>query len=269
MDFRPAVESRLGGGARASEELPPRSAEQPGVPAVAEKLLVHGQEYLAVLKYSAPFAAEQLHSLTTSISRTLQSLRRFSRELNKSRSRWTPEGIRCKIAKWLSGQFLSDVIRYQLESRDGQWQLQFDFDRAAFERLLGRRLGRTVLLTNRMDWTAEQVVTGYDGQQQVERVFRGLKDGEWLRWGPMHPWTDRKIRIHASYCMLGISLLQYVHRQAKAAWRDLSMEQLLEELQQIQQFVLLYPRQGEKGNPLVRPLCSRSKLWRSRPWPRR
>jgi len=27
-----------------------------------------------VLKYSAPFAAGQLHSLTTSISRTLQSL---------------------------------------------------------------------------------------------------------------------------------------------------------------------------------------------------
>jgi transposase len=199
---------------RATEELPPCSAEQPGVRAVAEKLLVHGQEYLAVLKYSAPFAAEQLHSLTTSISRTLPSLRRFSKELNKPRSRWTEEGMTRKIEKCLSGQFLSELIRYQLESRDGQWRLQFDFDQAAFERLLGRRLGRTVLLTNRMDWTAEQVVVGYAGQQQVERVFRGLKDGEWLAWGPMHHWTDRKIRIHAFYCMLGISLLQYVHRQA-------------------------------------------------------
>jgi transposase len=104
-----------------------------------------------------------------------------------------------------------------------------------------------VLLTNRMDWTAEQVVAGYAGQQQVERVFRGLKDGDWLGWSPMYHWTDRKIRIHAFYCLLGISLLQYVHRQAKAAWADLSVEKLIEELQQIQQFVLLYPRQGEKG----------------------
>ena len=63
----------------------------------------------------------------------------------------------------------------------------------------------------------------------------------------MYHWTDRKIHIHAFYCMLGISLLQYVHRQAKAAWTDLSTEQLIEELRQIQQFVLLYPRQGEKG----------------------
>jgi hypothetical protein len=40
-----------------------------------------------------------------------------------------------------------------------------------------QRLGRTVLLTNRQNWTAEEVVTGYDGQQQLEQVFRGLKFG--------------------------------------------------------------------------------------------
>jgi transposase len=232
---------------RATEELPPCSAEQPGVRAIAEKTLVHGKEYLCVVKYSAPFAAEQLHSLTTSISRVLQSLRLFSKRLNKPRARWTEDGIKRKIQKWLSAQFLADLIRYQLDSRDGQWRLQFDLDPTAFTKLIDHRLGRTVLLTNRMDWTAEQVVAGYAGQQQVERVFRGLKDGDWLGWGPMHHWTDRKIRIHAFYCMLGISLLQVVHRQAKAAWADLSMETLLEELRQIQQFVLLYPRQGEKG----------------------
>ena len=91
-----------------------------------------------------------------------------------------------------------------------------------WQRLLTHRLGRTVLLTNRMDWTAEQVAAGYSGQQSIERVFRGLKDGEWLGWGPMHHWTDREIRIHAFYCMLGISLLQYVHKQGKPHGTDLN-----------------------------------------------
>ena len=233
--------------ARATEDLRPCSAEQPGVRALAEKTLVHGAEYLCVVKYSAPFAAEQLHSLSTNLSRALQSLRRLSKELNKPRARWNEEQILHKIQKWLSGQFLAELIRYQLEFRDGQWRLQFDLDAAAFTKLIDHRLGRTVLLTNRMDWTAEQVVAGYAGQQQVERVFRGLKDGDWLGWNPMHHWTDRKIRIHAFYCMLGICLLQVVHRQAKTAWADLSFETLIEELRQIQQFVLIYPRQGEKG----------------------
>ena len=245
---------------RAMEQVPLCSSAQPGVRAAAEKLLVHGQEYLCVLKYSASFAGEQLHSLTISLSPALQALRRFSMELNKPQARWKENQIRSKVQRWLSGQFLEDLIRYQIESRDGKWRLQFDFDTAAWQRLVDHRLGRTVLLTNRMDWTAEQVAMGYSGQQEIERVFRGLKDGDWLGWGPMYHWTDRKIRIHAFYCMLGISLLQHLHKQAQGAWDGISMEQLLEELGQIQQFVLLYPPQGEKGPNRIATVLSKQTL---------
>jgi len=245
---------------RATEELPACSSAQPGVRATAEKTLVHGREYLCVVKYSASFAGEQLHSLTTSLSRVLQSLRRLAMELKKPKARGKQEQIERKIRRWLAAPFLAELIRYQLQEQDGRWQLQFDFDSAALPQLLNQRLGRTVLLTNRMDWSAEQVVAGYGGQQSIERVFRGLKDGQWLGWDPMYHWTDRKIRIHAFYCMLGISLLQYVHQQAKAGWADLSVEQLLEELEQIKQFVLLYPPQGEKGPPRTAYVLSQQSL---------
>jgi flagellar biosynthesis chaperone FliJ len=81
------------------------------VRAAAEKLLVHGKEYLCVLKYSASFAGEQLHSLTTSLSKALQSLRRFSMELNKPQARWKEDQIRNKIRRWLSVQYLEELIR--------------------------------------------------------------------------------------------------------------------------------------------------------------
>src|SRR6202046_3818047 len=245
---------------RATEELPACSSAQPGVRAAAEKTLVHGREHLCVVKDSASFAGEQLHSLTTNFSPVLQSLRRLAMERNKPKARWKQEQIERKIQRWLSAPFLAELIRYQLQEQDGGWHLQFDFDSAALPQLLNQRLGRTVLLTNRMDWSAEQVVAGYGGQQSIERVFRGLKDGEWLGWDPMYHWTDRKIRIHAFYCMLGISLLQYVHQQARAAWADLSVEQLLEELEQIKQFVLLYPPQGEKGPPRTSYVLSQQTL---------
>ena len=245
---------------RGVEELTVCSSAQPGVRATAEKTLVHGREYLCVVKYSASFAGEQLHSLTTSLSRVLQSLRRLAKELNKPKARWKQDQIERKIQRWLSAPFLAEFIRYQLEGSDGAWHLQFDFDPAALPQLLNQRLGRTLLLTNRMDWSAEQVVAGYSGQQRIERVFRGLKQGDWLGWDPMYHWTDRKIRIHAFYCLLGISLLHYVHRQAQAAWADLSVEQLLAELEQIKQFVLLYPPQGEKGPPRTAYVLSQQTL---------
>lgn len=232
---------------RTIERLPPCSSAQPGVRAVAEPILVHGRQSLCVVKYSASFASEQMHSLTTSLSRVMQSLRRLTRELNKPGARSNRMQILNKIQRWLSAPFLAELVRYQLEESEAGWHLQFDFDAQAFTRLSTQRLGKTVLITNRMDWNAEQVVAAYAGQQSIERVFRGLKQGDWLSWGPMYHWTDRKIRIHAFYCMLGISLLHFLHKQAQLAWADISIEDLLEQLQQVKQFVLLYPPQGEKG----------------------
>jgi transposase len=249
---------------RDTEQLTSLSSEQPGVRAAAEKMIVHGKEYLCVVKYSASFASEQLHSLTTTLSKTMQSLRRLSAELSKPGARFTEQKLRNKITRWLSAQFISELVRYQLELREDHWQLQFDFDHNALQRLLAHRLGRTVLLTNRLDWTAEQVVAGYSGQQQIEQVFRGLKDGEWLEWGPMYHWTDQKIRVHAFYCMLGISLLQYIRKQAQAAWPGLSLEQLLEQLQQIEQYTLLYPPQGDKGPNRVATVLSKQTLVQQR-----
>ena len=232
---------------RRVEELPALSSAQPGVQAAAEKLLVHGQEYLCVLKYSASFAAEQLHSVSTSLSKVMQALKRLAGEISRPGCRLTEAGIQAKISRWLSAPFVSELVRYQLQEEAGTRRLQFQVDHAALQQLLTHRLGRTLLLTNRQDWTAEQVVQAYSGQQEIERVFRGLKEGDWLNWQPMYHWTDSKIRVHAFYCMLGLSLLHYVHRQAQSFWPQITMEKLQDELQQIQQFVLLYPPQG--GGP--------------------
>jgi len=242
------------------EQLTACSGSQPGVRVASENTIVHGKEYLCVLKYSASFAAEQWQSVSTLVSKALQNLRRLSTELSKPQARFTESGIRNKITRWLADPFVKEVIRYQLESKAGGFQLQFELDNRALQQLLTQRFGRTVLLTNRLDWTAEQVVAAYSEQQKIEQVFRGLKGGDWLGWGPMYHWTDSKIRIHAFYCMLGISLLQYLHRQAQPFWPGLSMEQLLQELSQIQQYQLLYPPQGEKGPNRVATLISKQSL---------
>src|SRR5204862_3628430 len=110
---------------RAVEQLPALSSAQPGVQAAAERMIVHGREYLCVLKYSASFAAEQLHSVTTALAKALPAMRRLSMELAKPGARFTEAGIRNKIARWLSPAFVSELVRYELVEREGRWHLQF------------------------------------------------------------------------------------------------------------------------------------------------
>jgi transposase len=245
--------------ARPVEDLPV-IATVPGVRAIAERRLVHGHAYLCVVKYSASFAGEQLQSVTTSLANTLQALRRLAVGLGKPKARVTEDQLRRKIDRWLAVPYLAELVRYTLESHHGRWHLQFTVDHTALHQLMAQRLGRTVLLTNRLAWTAEQVIAGYDGQQHIEQVFRGLKDGDWLGWGPMYHWTDSKIRVHAFYCFLGLSLLQTVYREAHAAWPGLSMERLLDELGRIHEVVLLYPPQGETGPPRTATVLSTQTL---------
>ena len=243
------------------EQLEALSSDQPGVQVAQAKLLVHGKERLCVLKYSAPFLSEQIHSLSTSLAKTTQSLRRLTIELLQPDCGLKEFHVHKKIAHWLSSaQFLDELIRYDLKNEGGRWKLQFDVDTSAFNRLMTKRLGRTVLMTNRMGWPTERVVAAYGGQQQVEKVFRGLKGGDWLGWGPIYHWTDSKIRVHAFYCMLGISLLNYLHAQAKTACPQITVEQMKDELEGIYQYILLYPPQGEKGPYRTATVQSRQTL---------
>ena len=229
---------------RPVKALPACSSAQPGVQAAAEKLLVHGEEYRCVLKYSATFATEQLHSLSASLSKLLGALKRLAVEMARPGNRLTPVGIEAKIHRWLAAPFLSGLVHHQILDEPGGRSLLFQVDHAALQKLVMHRLGRTLLITNRRDWTAEQVVAAYAGQQAIEQVFRGLKEGDWPNWQPLYHWTDSKIRVHAFYCLLGLSLLHYVRRQAQSFWPSITLEELQKQLEQIQQFVLLYPAQG-------------------------
>ena len=58
----------------------------------------------------------------------------------------------------------------------------------------------------------------------------------------------------------GHPLLQHLHKQAQGAWNGISMEQLVDELRQIQQFALLYPAQGAKGPNRIATVLSKQTL---------
>ncbi len=72
---------------RPREALPAWRSAQSGARAGAENLLVHGKEYRCVLKYSATFAAEQLHSLSASLSNVLGALKRLAVEMARPGNR--------------------------------------------------------------------------------------------------------------------------------------------------------------------------------------
>ena len=243
-----------------AERFAPVGASEPGVRAVAERAVLHGAERLCVVRHSATFAAEQAGRVTRSLAKAAQSLRRLAREIAKPQARHGAASLHKRIQRWLAPNHVAQLLQYDLERCGDAWHLTFAIDSAAFQLLLAERFGRTALLTNRLDWSAAEVVAACSGQEHVERVFRGLQGGGWLGWSPMHHGTDSKIQVHAFYCMLGISLLHYTHRQAQAARPGLSLEELCQQLRTIQQFELLYAPADKRAKPRVATVASQMSL---------
>ncbi len=64
--------------------------------------------------------------------------------------------------------------------------------------------GRTLLTTNRVDWTAAEVIEAYRGQYVVETQFKEMKCVDSIRTTPMFCWTDQKIKAHLFICVIAL-----------------------------------------------------------------
>jgi hypothetical protein len=75
----------------------------------------------------------------------------------------------------------------------------------------------------------------------------------------MFHWTDSKIRVHAFYCVLALTLTSLLQRTLHGHGLDLSLQRMMELLGGIQEVLLLYPRQpGEKHPRTATCLSERS-----------
>jgi hypothetical protein len=97
-------------------------------------------------------------------------------------------------------------------------------------------------------------VAGYRSQSEVETDFRQMKDPDIVSFLPMFHWTDQKIRVHSSYCVIALTIARLMRREAERAGLSISVAVLLDTLGGIEETVLLY--QGERGRPRARRMLT-------------
>ncbi len=214
---------------------------------------VFGQERTIVVTYNENLLEGQLQGINASLTKARRKLdelqthlrRRREGQLKQGRAPRT-ESVRKHVEQILSGQFLKSLIH--CEVTPGQVPtLSYRTNTAALGRLLRTHLGKTILFTDNAGWTNEEIVLGYRAQHHIESAFRDMKNPHFLGWSPMFHWTDSKIRVHAFYCVLALTLTSLLQRALHGRGLDLSLSRMMELLGGIQEVLLLYPRQqGEK-----------------------
>jgi transposase len=231
----------------------------PGVRSHRTRKEVFGKQRVVVVTYNPKLFVAQSRTLLREIAKRQTLLAQLQASLERRRTgqvkggqRPTPASVHKKVAAWLTAKDMKGLFETEVVVEDDLPVLRWRFVTEAWQQLQAERLGKTILFTDREDWSDAQVVRGYRSQHHVEDAFRDLKSTQYLALRPQRHWTDQKIRVHVFCCVLALMLCSLLRRELHRKGIERSLPQLLEELGQIREVGVVYPAATRQAVPEVR-----------------
>jgi transposase len=226
-----------------------------GVTVFRTEKKVFGRTHRIVVSFNQHLFEGQVQGLTANLNKARGKLRALQQQLRRWRDgklkgkKPTLAGVQNQVRAVCSAQHLKSLLKTEIQEVRRGLELTFSTDQAALDWLCRVQLGKTILFTDNVDWTDEEIVLAYRSQYHIEEAFKQMKDPHFLRWSPSHHWTDQKIRVHAFYCVLALLLSSVLHREVWQKGEKLSLSRLLEELGQIRETLVIYPRRKGQHRP--------------------
>lgn len=206
------------------------------VPVYRIKEKVWGEKRTCVVTISSQLKEGQIRGITQALTKKYSILEKFKNQLENPnrRKNFTEKEIEDRLKKIIKGQFIEEILRYGFIKLEGGCpSFTYFIDENAYKKLKEEILGRKIVVTNRHDWTNEEILLAYRGQAKIEYAFRCLKNPFHLAIRPQYHWTDQKIEVHILTCIIGYLLAVAVYTKAKKASYDRNINNLMEELKQI------------------------------------
>ena len=181
-----------------------------------DKQTIWGEERTVVVFISEKLKAGQLRGVYQALKKRKLALGKIQRSLANPRAKKrTREQLAEMIDKLLKGQFMEDLLTYELtELGDGRFSLRYRTNKEKLDELEDK-LGFRILMSDRHEWSSEEIVAAFYGQSTVEQAFKNIKNPYHLAVTPGFHWTDQKIRVHYFSCILGYLLASLIWREAR------------------------------------------------------
>lgn len=119
--------------------------------------------------------------------------------------------------------------------------------------------GKTVVFTDRVDWDEEKIVRTYFARSSMEEEFHVLKDVLLMPVMPIFHRLDKRIRVHAFLCVVGLLFYRWIQRRVEEATEArVPIEALAARLDGIQ-VVALLRKDSRKAKVVLQKLSPEQK----------
>jgi transposase len=129
----------------------------------------------------------------------------FLKRLNVKKWR-EKANVEKKLHSMIGKRPFKSILTYNIEGDYGQLQCILQIDEEAKSAHV-ETFGKTILFTNKYDWSPEAIIWGYREQYIVEHAFRAMKCPASISVRPMFHYSDTSIRAHVFVCVLAYLLM--------------------------------------------------------------
>jgi len=220
---------------------------------------IWNQERTVVITRSESLLRGQLAGIATALRKKRSALRELRSKLRRSQmpgahgKGYTAESLKKRLDQIVSGQYVRESLHAEIfTDSDGYLDFRFQTDSVAFDKLKRTRLGKRILCTDNHEWSTKEIILGSRAQSHVENAFRQMKNPHWISFSPTFHWTDQKLRVHAFYCVLALTLSALLQRKAAKAGIDMSIEELYKQLSNVTEIITLHAPSGVSGRGRLR-----------------
>jgi transposase len=219
---------------------------------------IWGKTRTVVVTRSQRLLCGQIAGIKAALKKKRSALHQLRRKLHRSQQPdargkgYTRQSLQKHLDAITSGQYISEILHAQITETGGHLDFMFSSDSNAFEKLKRTRLGKRILCTDNDEWSTEQIILGSRAQHHVEAAFKQMKNPHWVSFSPAFHWTDQKLRVHAFYCVLALTLSSLLQRKAAQANIKLTIPALYEQLSDIEEVINLHPTDNESKRGRLR-----------------
>jgi transposase len=237
-------------------EVAPKQLKQmpelPGQAAKRSAVTIEGRRYTLLCVRSQSFFERQQAGFRQTLAKAVRELNELARPLEAGRGRRNKSELAAAVAALLEPRHLKRVLTVELRGSEDAPTLAYRLDEQALAHLEERVFGRSLLLTDRDDWSEAEIVRAYHALNRNEEAIRTLKDTHYLAARPIYHWTDQKIRVHLFCCLLALLLTHLIWKRASQRGIQASPQRLLQALAELDRIELVYaPAGGGRGRPRI------------------
>ena len=180
---------------------------------------IWGLDFTVVVYISEKLLQGQIRGIEQNIKKLFKKLSALKEKIvipTKRGKKRTQAGLEKKISSMIGSLSSKDTIRWEINHLEKDaFDLNFWVDEKRFDFLKEQWLGRRIVITNRHQWTTEEIVSAYWGQANVENAFKKIKNPFHLAIRPQYHWTDQKIEVHGFICLLAFLMVMIAYKRAK------------------------------------------------------